>query len=107
MKVLFDHNVPRKLRHSLPEHGVQTADELGWAQLTNGELLSAAEGSDFDLLVTCDKNLSYQQNLTGRRIAIIVLSTNDWKVVRQGATAIREVVNDARAGSFRFLSLNS
>jgi predicted nuclease of predicted toxin-antitoxin system len=82
VKVLFDHNVPHKLRESLPEHEVRTADEMGWADLENGELLNAAEAAAFAVMVTCDKNLSYQQNLRGRKLALIVLSTNNWNILK-------------------------
>ena len=68
MRVLFDHNVPHKLRHSLEKHEVTTADEIGWAELENGELLGAAEAEGFDVMVTGDKNLSCQQNLKGRKL---------------------------------------
>ncbi len=73
MKIIFDHNVPKKLRSMLPEHTVNTAKEMGWAELENGNLLRAAETERFELLITCDQNLTYQQNLKGRSLAIVVL----------------------------------
>lgn len=75
MRVLFDNNVPAPLRHCLKEHEVQTARELGWQELKNGELLREAEGRGFEVMLTGDKNLSYQQNLEGRRLSIVVLPT--------------------------------
>jgi hypothetical protein len=69
----------------LAGHNVELADQLGWRDLTNGELLSAAEQAGFDLLLTADINLRYQQNLSGRRIAIVALSTNAWPIVRDHA----------------------
>lgn len=104
MKVLFDHNVPHKLRRFLLGHDVKTADEMGWAELENGDLLSAAEAVDFAVMVTADKNLSYQQNLQGRNLALIVLSTNDWKVIQGNPTPVVIAVDSASAGSFRVVT---
>lgn len=70
MKVLFDQNTPRPLARFLAGHEVLRATELGWQQLSNGELIASAEEQGFDLLITADRNLRYQQNLTGRRLAI-------------------------------------
>ncbi len=81
MKVLFDNNMPRQLRRSLRGHEVRTAREMLWTLLENGDLLRAAEDSGFNVMVTGDKNLSYQQNLAGREIALVVLSTNNWNVI--------------------------
>lgn len=75
MKVLFDQGTPVPLRGQISAHRVSTAYELGWATLKNGELLAAAENSGFEVLVTTDTNLQYQQNLTQRKIALVVLST--------------------------------
>lgn len=76
MRILFDVNTPRKPRGCLGNHEVRTAQEQGWGTLANGELLRVAEGAAFDILVTADQNLAYQQNLTALRIAIVVLTTN-------------------------------
>ena len=73
MSVLLDESLPRQLKDQLPEHQVRTVPEAGWAGKKNGELLNLAE-SEFDMLITTDTNLSYQQNLVSRRIAIIVLA---------------------------------
>lgn len=75
MLVLFDQGTPAPLRHALVGHAVETAYERGWSSLNNGELIAAAEAAGFEVLVTTDKNLKYQQNLTGRCIAIVVLHT--------------------------------
>lgn len=72
MKILFDVGVPRRLRHQLLPHEVLRAQEAGLAPLANGELLRAAE-KEFDVLLTTDTNLNYQQNLPGCDIAVIVL----------------------------------
>jgi hypothetical protein len=77
MRILFDQGTPVPLKQHLSEHQVETAYELGWSRLTNGELLAAAEGR-FDVLVTTDRNLRYQQSLSGRTLAILVLPTTSW-----------------------------
>ncbi|MCI0536731.1 MAG: hypothetical protein L0Z50_16050 [Verrucomicrobiales bacterium] len=69
MRILFDQGTPAPLRHALQGHSVSTAYEKGWDQLDNGDLLNAAEAT-FDALVTTDQNLSFEQNLAGRRLAI-------------------------------------
>ena len=74
--ILFDTCVPRPLRNCLAGHNVRRAQQQGWGGLKNGELLRAAEVDGFEVFVTSDKNLSYQQNLSGRQIAILVLPTN-------------------------------
>ena len=74
VKILFDHGTPAPLRHALVGHLVSTADEMGWSEFDNGALLSAAE-SEFDAIITTDQSIRYQQNLAGRRLAILVLPT--------------------------------
>jgi predicted nuclease of predicted toxin-antitoxin system len=74
MLVLFDNGTPRTLaRYLIDHHAVTEARARGWAELENGELLNVAEAAGFEVLVTTDKNLSYQQNLAARKIAIVVL----------------------------------
>jgi hypothetical protein len=81
MQILFDQGTPVPLREHLGNHTVATAFELGWSTLKNGELLAAAEGS-FDLLITTDQQIRFQQNLGGRRLAILVLPTTSWPRLR-------------------------
>jgi hypothetical protein len=76
MRILLDHSTPVPLRHWLTGHHVETAYERGWAALSNGDLLRMAEGAGFEVLITTDKGIRYQQNLSGCKIAIAVLSTN-------------------------------
>ncbi len=76
MRILLDACVPRPLRNFLPTHTVRTAQEMGWGTLKNGDLLQAAE-KEFDAFLTSDHNLNYQQNVASRKIAILVLPTND------------------------------
>ena len=97
MKILFDQGTPAPLRRSLKQHTVATAYELGWTDLDNGRLLTAAE-SEFDALVTTDKNLRYQQNLVGRRLAILVLPTANWPELRIHEARIAAAVAALRPG---------
>jgi hypothetical protein len=104
VKVFFDECVPRPLRHHLPNHEIKTAQELGWGRLHNGELISRAEESGFEIFVTGDKNLSYQQNLKGRRIALLVLSTNYWPTLRQHPSRIEAQMIAMQPGGYVELS---
>lgn len=88
MLVLFDQGTPAPLRYKLPGHEVRLAYEQGWSTLQNGELLTAAEIAGFDVLVTTDRNLRYQQNLSERKIAIIVLSAPSWPRVQRIADRV-------------------
>ena len=100
MRVLFDQGTPVPLRQALTEHSVFTAYELGWATLKNGELLSSAEQQGFELLVTTDTNLRYQQNLATRKIAVVVLSTTSWPRIRGVVEHVASAINAASVGSY-------
>jgi hypothetical protein len=100
MLILFDHGTPRGIARFLPGHTVTRARERGWDTLTNGDLLAEPERAGFDLLLTADKNMRYQQNLTGRKIAILVLSTPQWPLVRLHLARIAEAVNATAPGSY-------
>jgi hypothetical protein len=80
---------------------VEFADQRGWRELTNGDLLSAAERDGFDVMLTADTNLRYQQNLAIRRIAIVALATNAWPVIRDDPDPIIRAVDAAAPGSYR------
>ena len=82
MRILFDHGTPVPLRLLLRGHEIVTAYERGWSRLKNGELLAAAESEQFEVLITTDRNLRYQQNLAGRAITVMVLSTTSWPRIR-------------------------
>ncbi len=71
LRVLFDKNVPYPLKRYLTDYQVTTAEEEGWGQISNGELISSAEQSGCEILITCDQNVRYQQNLTDRKIAMV------------------------------------
>ena len=100
MLVLFDHSTPAPLAPYLTGHTVMEARDRGWDRLSNGDLLTEAERAGFDVLLTADKNIRYQQNLRGRKIALVVLSTPRWPVVRLQIGKIVEVVNAATPGSY-------
>jgi hypothetical protein len=102
MRILFDQGTPLPLRRCLGDHTVSTAFELGWSNLENGELLRAAEGR-FDLLVTTDQNLRYQQNLTGRLLAILVLPTTNWLEIRRHEAEVVLAVESMKSGEYREL----
>jgi len=104
VRVLFDHNVPHKLRPSLTGREIKTADEMSWAELENGELLKAAEDAGFAVMVTCDKTLSYQQNLAARKMALVVLQTNRWSVLNENAPAILAALNRAQLVTFELVT---
>lgn len=105
MLILFDHVTPKGIAPFLIGHTVTKAKDRGWDTLANGDLLAEAERAGFDVLVTADKNMRYQQNLTGRRIALVVLSTPQWPVVRLHVEKIVAVVNAATAGSYAEVEL--
>ncbi len=100
MRVLFDQGTPVPLRHALLGHSVSTAYELGWATLKNGELLRSAEEKGFEVLVTTDTNLKYQQNLAARQIAVVVLTTTSWPRIRSDVESVSSAVNSASKGSY-------
>jgi hypothetical protein len=107
MRVLFDHNVPHKLRQSITAHEVTTADEMGWAELGNGELLGAAQRAGFAVMVTGDKNLLFQQNLQLMELALIVLSTNNWNVLKHQSQLVLEAVDAVKPGSIQLVSFEA
>jgi len=106
LKVLFDQGTPVPLRTHFTSHHVSTAYELGWATLKNGELLAAAENNEFQVLVTTDANLAYQQNLSNRKIAIVVLSTTSWPRIQKNIKAIVQAVDTAIPNSYQRVAIN-
>ncbi len=100
MRILLDHNTPAPLRYALHGHQVETAYERGWAELTNGELLSSAEEAGFDLLITTDKGIRYQQNLMARRLSLLVLNTNDWIRIRQFKGLVLAALTSIQIGEY-------
>ncbi len=100
MLVLFDHGTPFPIRPFLQGHSVKRTQDMGWDRLTNGELLAVAEANGYDLLLTTDKNIRYQQNLTGRKISIVVLGNAQWPVLRRHVQLVVDAVNAAETGSY-------
>jgi hypothetical protein len=101
MFVLFDNGTPRTLARSLiGRHTVTEARARGWERLENGALLTAAESAGFNVLVTTDKNIRYQQNLTGRQIGIVVLGKGRWSIIKSCLARVVAAVDDATPGSF-------
>jgi hypothetical protein len=105
MRVLFDENIPDSLRHSLIHHQVSLTVELCWARLRNGLLLKEAEQEGFDVIVTADQNIKYQQNLSGRKIAMVVLRSNRWPHVRKHLNEIASAVDASDEGSYTFIEI--
>lgn len=100
MQILLDHNTPAPLRNALQDHTVEIAYERGWAELTNGELLAMAESAGFDLLITTDKSIRHQQNLSGRKLSLLVLSTNDWTHIRKVKALVASAVSSIQSGAY-------
>lgn len=100
MKLLFDQGTPVPLRQYLKPHSVETAYARGWGNIRNGDLLSRAEAEGFDALVTTDQNIRYQQNLTGRKIGIVVLLTTSWPRIKKHTTEIALVINNLKQGDY-------
>jgi hypothetical protein len=99
MRILFDQGTPAPLRKALSGHEIATAYEMGWSQLTNGSLLKEAEAS-FDVFITTDQSLQYQQNLSGRRLAILTLWTTSWPVLQRHLPAIVAAIENLNSGDF-------
>src|SRR5262245_38918633 len=89
MRIVFDQGTPVPLRRHLVGHMISTAYEQGWATLTNGVLLDTAERAGFEVLITTDQNLRYQQNLAGRHLALVVLQSTSWPRIRTQVAAIQ------------------
>jgi hypothetical protein len=100
VRILFDQGTPAPMRSLLVGHAITTANELGWSTLKNGELLAAAEGAGFELFVTTDTNLKYQQNLVGRQIGIVVLGTTSWPRIKAATELVVHAVDGARPGAY-------
>ena len=101
MKILLDESVPQKLRLLITgSHTTVTVWFQGWSGLKNGALLDAAEEEGFDLFITADQEMSFQQNLTGRKMALLVLSTNNWDFIKASMVKITAAVNATRSGGY-------
>ncbi|MGA7392075.1 MAG: DUF5615 family PIN-like protein [Terrimicrobiaceae bacterium] len=105
MRILFDNDVPWPLRKHLTGHEVFSAYHCGWHQKTNGELLDLAEADGFDLLVTCDASMRFQQQVTGRKIGVLALIQTNWPLVECYVLEIAEAVNQMTVGAYRELAI--
>jgi hypothetical protein len=100
MRILFDHGTPRSIARWLQGHIVVEAIARGWDRLTNGELLKAAEAAGFDIFLSRDKNIQYQQNLTGRKLAVVILGNPQRPAVHRYIDRVIAAVNGATPGSY-------
>jgi hypothetical protein len=100
MKILFDNGTPNPIAGHLAGHEVTHARRIGWHELENGELIQRAEEAGYDVLLSTDKNIRYQQNLSGRKIALVVLGNSQWPVVRLHLDRIATAVSAAAPGSY-------
>jgi hypothetical protein len=100
MRVLFDQGTPVPLRRFLISHAVTTVYEKGWSRTRNGDSLRLADQEMFEVFLTTDQRLRYQQNLTNRQIAIVVLPTTSWLVIQKHTAKIAEVLNSIAPGDF-------
>ena len=100
MRVLFDQGTPVPLRRHLHPHIIDTAAERGWSCLRNGELLSTAEAERYEIFITTDMNLRYQQNLSNRKLAILVLTSTSWPRIQNKIPEIRAALESLREGGY-------
>ncbi len=100
MKVLLDENMPHDLRFLITGHEVSTVRYLGWLGIRNGSLIAAAELEGFEVLLTGDKNMEYQQNMSDRKIAIVTLSSVNWPIIKHHAPAIQVAIDRCVPGAF-------
>jgi hypothetical protein len=100
MRILFDQGTPAPLIPFLEGHTVTQAKDHGWERLVNGELLKAAQENGFEVLVTTDKNITAQQNLKARSVAIVVLGNSQWRIVQRHVRKVAAAVNAATPGSY-------
>ena len=104
MRILLDECVPWPMRRLLSQHSVTSVQAQGWSGIRNSELLQHAE-ADFDLFITSDQNIRYQQNLANQRIAILELSTNDLRRIRTAAKSIVAIVVKIQPGELQRLDI--
>jgi predicted nuclease of predicted toxin-antitoxin system len=101
MRVLLDENLPHRLRYALPSHEVSTVAYKGWSGVKNGELLNLAEVNGFEVFLTADHNMAYQQNLQSRSIAMVCLTALHWEIILPHVGEIVAAVDAALPGSFQ------
>jgi hypothetical protein len=99
-RILLDESVPAGIARLLTSHDVRTAPEMGWAGISNGRLLDLAEQNGFDIMVTSDTNIRYQNRLAGRRIALIVATTNHWDTIKANPADLVTACDGAVDGAY-------
>ena len=107
MRILFDNGTPRQLRRRLFGHDVETARQRGWDALANGVLLDQAESAGFETLITTDQSIRYQQNMSNRQIAVVVLMQTAWPLIQRRIEAIRVALEDIQPGEVREVPIPS
>ncbi len=105
MRLLFDQNLPHDLRNLLAGYEVTVAVELGWETLANGDLIEAAERAGFNVMLTADQSIKYQQRLAGRKIALVVLSTNHWPTLEANRERILQALKGIIEGGYQEVAL--
>jgi hypothetical protein len=100
MKILFDNGTPNAISRSLHGHECTYARQIGWHQLKNGDLILQAEHAGYEVLLSTDKNIRYQQNLSDRKIALVILNHSQWPAVQLHLDSIVKAVNGALPGSY-------
>ena len=105
MLILFDHCTPRNLRRHLSGHVIHTADELGWSTLRNGLLIARAESAGYELLITADQDIAYQQNLADRTIPLLVLTSNRWPLIRLHIQTIIDAIDSIGTGGYAVVEI--
>jgi hypothetical protein len=105
LKVILDHSTPRPLIRYLANHHCRTAARMGWNLLENGDLLNASEAAGFEVMITCDRNLRYQQNLTARKLAIVEITTNYRPLIEPNSQRIAAEVNRAEPGGYAVVEI--
>ena len=104
MKILLDECVPWPIHRLLSNHSCTSVQAQGWSGIRNGDLLELAE-VEFDLFITSDQNIRYQQNLAGRRIAILEFSTNDLRRLQAARSLIEAAIGEMQSSDFKQLSI--
>jgi hypothetical protein len=105
LRLILDQNFPKRVVSALTGHSFQTAHSMGWATLTNGDLLSAAEQAGFDAMLTADQRIRYQQNMRDRRIALVVVSLNSKTVLMQHVTLLQAAIDRAVPGGYEHVEI--
>jgi hypothetical protein len=105
MRILLDQGTPAPLRRHLRPHPVDTTAERGWSTISNGDLLKLAEDEGYEVFITTDQNLRYQQNLSGRRLGIVVLMATSWPRTKQHIPEILAAVSNVIGGGYEEVPL--